>query len=358
MSVSGLRGGAVDTTRHRTAYLEAGPADGPLMILVHGWPGLGLIWRHQLEHFAAAGWRCVAPDMRGYGGSTVPARTADYAVRETTTDLVELHDALGGAPALWVGHDWGCAPVWSMAAHHPGRCRGVVALCMPYLARGMTLPNLVATVNRDLYPTDAYPAGQWDYWHYHREHAGAAAAMLEADTGATIAALYRRTPPDVVGRPSPFATVRKSGGFFGREKRAPAMPRDQTMLSEADQDAFIAAFDRTGFHGANAWYLNDAANASFAAEAPAFGRIDLPVLFVHADQDTVCDTVHSALADPMREDCTNLSEMTINAGHSLMLEAPGEVNKAIGAWAREKDLGAREGNGSGPEGSGPTLLTT
>ena len=306
------------------------------MVFVHGWPELGLLWRHQLARFAAAGWHCVAPDMRGYGGSSVPTRIADYAVRETTADLAELHDALGGTPALWVGHDWGCAPVWSIAAHHPERCRGVVALCVPYLARGLTLPNLAATVDRDLYPADTHPVGQWDYWLYHREQAGAAAAVLEADVGATIAALYRRTAPEAVGRRTPFADVRTRGGFFGRKPSAPSMPRDETMLSRADHDAFVAAFRRTGFRGANAWYLNDAANAAYAAEAPAFGRIDLPVLFLHADRDVVCDTVRSALAGPMREDCGDLFETTIEAGHSLMLEAPDAVGEAVDSWLREK----------------------
>ncbi len=337
MSATELRGGVVETARHLTAYLEVGPADGPLMIFVHGWPGLGLIWRHQLEHFAAAGWRCIAPDMRGYGGSSVPTRIADYAVRETTADLAQLHDALGGAPALWVGHDWGCAPLWSLAAHQPERCRGVVALCVPYLSRGVTLPTVVATVDRDRYPVASYPVGQWDYWLYHREHAGAAAASLEADVGATIAALYRRTSPDVVGKPSRLADLRARGGFFGRQGRAPSMPRDETMLSGADYDTFVAAFNRTGFRGANAWYLNDTANAAFAAEAPNFGRLALPVLFVHAAWDTVCDTVHSALAEPMREDCADLSETTIEAGHSVMLEAPGAVNEAIATWVRGKE---------------------
>src|SRR5690242_10612195 len=69
----GMRQHILETGRHRTAYLETGPADGPLMIFLHGWPELGLVWRAQLEHFGAAGWRCVAPDMRGYGGSSVPA---------------------------------------------------------------------------------------------------------------------------------------------------------------------------------------------------------------------------------------------------------------------------------------------
>ena len=327
-----LRPGVVETERHRTAYLEAGPADGPLMIFAHGWPGLGLIWRAQVAHFAAAGWRCIAPDMRGYGGSSVPSCIADYSTREITADLVELHDALGGDAAVWVGHDWGCAPVWAMAAHHPERCRGVAALCVPYFVQGFTLPAIAAIVDRALYPADEYPVGQWDYWLYHRAHAGRAAGTFEADIAATIATLYRRTDPNVVGKPSKFADVRAKGGFFGPAGQAPAMARDETMLSAADYDAYVSAFRQTGFRGANAWYHNDAANAAFAAEASGFGRLTLPVLFVHAAWDTVCDTIRSDLAVPMREDCRDLTEATVEAGHSLMLEQPGAVNAVIDDW--------------------------
>lgn len=338
MTDPAMRTGVVETARHRTAYLEAGPADGPLMIFVHGWPAIGRIWRKQMTHFAAAGWRCVAPDMRGYGVSSVPTRTIDYATRAITADLIELHDALGGAPAIWAAHDWGCTPVWAMAAHHPERCRGVAALCVPYFARGFTLPAIAATVDRALHPADRFPVGQWDYWLYHREHAGSAAASLEADVDATITALYRRATPDGIGEPSIFADVRARGGFFGAEGRAPVMPRDETMLSQADHDAFVAAFTQTGFHGADAWYRNDADNTAFAAEAPGFGRVCVPALFVHAAWDTVCDTVHSALATPMREDCTDLTEATVEAGHSLMIEAPDAVNRALADWLREKNI--------------------
>ncbi|WP_428390472.1 alpha/beta fold hydrolase [Lichenicoccus sp.] len=95
----------LQTARHRTAWIEAGPLDGPLMVFIHGWPELGLVWRAQVAHFAAAGWRCAAPDMRGYGGSSVPDAIASSAVRELVADMVELHEALGGEPAVWVGHD-------------------------------------------------------------------------------------------------------------------------------------------------------------------------------------------------------------------------------------------------------------
>ena len=86
------------------------------------------------------------------------------------------------------------------------------------------------------------------------------------------------------------------------------------------------------FQGPNAWYLNDASNSAFAAETPEFEQIKLPVLFLHALHDTVCDTVGSELAAPMRADCVNLFETTIKAGHALMLEEPDLVNATIQNW--------------------------
>jgi pimeloyl-ACP methyl ester carboxylesterase len=121
--------------RHTTAYLDQGPADGPLMIFVHGWPELGLVWRAQMAHFAALGWRCIAPDMRGYGGSSAPTATSAYAMRELVADMVELHDDVGAAPAVWIGHDWGSPVVASLAARHPQRCRGAALISVPYFPR-------------------------------------------------------------------------------------------------------------------------------------------------------------------------------------------------------------------------------
>lgn len=332
MSHIALKAGYLAIARHRTAWIEAGPDDGPLMIFLHGWPELGLVWRAQLEHFAAMGWRCIAPDMRGYGGSSVPTRIADYAVREIVDDMTALHDALGGRPAVWVGHDWGSAIAWSIAAHHPERCRGVANLCVPYFARGMTLDTLVPLVDRTLYPADAYPIGQWDYWLYHRERFAQSAADLAADVQGTIATLYRAGAVGVADKPARLAGVRAADGWFGPSHRAPAIERDPMILDIADFDAFVMAFERTGFAGANAWYLNDAANAAFAAEAPNFGRLTLPVLFVHAARDATCETVNSQLADPMRADCSDLTEVIIDAGHEVMKECADETNAAIAAW--------------------------
>ena len=113
------------TERHTTSYLAAGPEEGPLIVFVHGWPELSLSWRHQLPCFAGLGFRAIAPDLRGYGRSSVYARHEDYALEPIVADLLELLDGLGRQRAVWVGHDWGSPVVWSLASHHPPRCRGL-----------------------------------------------------------------------------------------------------------------------------------------------------------------------------------------------------------------------------------------
>ena len=276
--------------------------------------------------------------MRGYGGSSVPDTTAAYAVRELVGDMVELHDALGGEPAIWVGHDWGSAVAWAMASHHGERCQGVVNLCVPYLARGLALPNLVPLIDRTLYPADAYPVGQWDYWLFYQESFGRASRDFEADVRGTLSLLYRTGSCDAVGKASHSAAIRANGGWFGPARRAPVIPRDEALMSHADFEALVSAFEATGFGGADAWYMNDAANLAYAAEAPRFGQLTLPALFLHAAYDVVCNTVHSRLANPMREDCSNLTEATIMGGHELTLERPDEVNAAIAKWIESKRL--------------------
>jgi alpha-beta hydrolase superfamily lysophospholipase len=91
------------TPHHTTHYWEAGAAGGPLMMFLHGWPEIGLVWRAQMEAFASEGWHCIAPDMRGYGGSSAPSVSESYALKEIVEDMVELHDHLGASPAIWVG---------------------------------------------------------------------------------------------------------------------------------------------------------------------------------------------------------------------------------------------------------------
>ncbi len=323
---------AVRTERHTTNYLESGPTDGPLMIFVHGWPALSLMWRRQLEHFAGLGYRCVAPDMRGYGRSSAPKAREDYALEHIVTDMVELLRGLGAERALWVGHDWGSPVVWSLAGHHPELCRAVVNLCVPYFAKGFAPATLVPLVDRDVYPETKYPAGQWDYQlFYERDFEGARAAF-EADLPATFKALFRSGTAHEKSRPALTARITRDGGWFGGAGRAPDLPRDPAVMSEAELAEYVAGFERTGFFGPDAWYANNERNLAYAARARDGGVLRLPVLFLHARYDTICETVDSTMAEPMRRDCTDLTERILDTGHWMPQERPAEVNAAIQGW--------------------------
>ncbi|WP_189338529.1 alpha/beta fold hydrolase [Sphingobium sp. SCG-1] len=327
-----------ETARHRTAYLEAGPADGPLMIFVHGWPEAPFVWIRQIEYFSEQGWRCIAPWMRGYGASSVPSDVAAYSNRETVADLVELHDSLGGAPAVWIGHDWGSPVVWALAAHYPERCRGVASASIPYIARGFALPSLVPLVDRDIYPVDTFPVGQWDYWLAFREHFTPVARAMEMDPAGILRLVFQPSPslPEKRG-PAFSATSRQRGGLFGGVELA-HIPGDNLLLDGAYVEEMAHDFAANGFSGPIAWYLNDDANIEYAREAVDFARLSMPILFVHGGRDEVCETVHSQLAEPMREDCSDLTEVVIDAGHQLALEDPKGTNRAIAEWLAERNL--------------------
>lgn len=189
------------------------------MMFLHGWPSINLMWRAQMDTFAADGWHCVAPDLRGYGGSSAPAANDAYTIEEVVADMDELHDHLGGKPGIWVGHDWGCVVVGALVAHEPKRSRGVVLTSLAYQPDGHAQRTVVPLVDRTIYPADQYPDGQWDYYRYYTTHFEAAVADLDADLAASLASIFRPGNPAGIGKISPNAMVTRNGGRFGRAPR-------------------------------------------------------------------------------------------------------------------------------------------
>ncbi len=314
---------------HTCFHLACGPEDAPLIIFVHGWPELSISWRHQLPVFAALGFRAVAADMRGYGRSTIYSRHEDYALAHSVSDMLGLLDSLGQERALWVGHDWGSPVVWALASHYPERCLAVASLCVPYLPDGFAPRTIIPLVDRALYPEQLFPAGQWDYQLFYEENFAKARADFEADVACTVRALFRRGDPSHVAKPARTATTRRDGGWFGGLGRAPDVAKDVAVLTDADCCAYAAALERNGFFGPNSWYMNAARNIAYAGTAANGGQLSLPVLFLHAAYDTVCRTLDSRLAEPMRSACTNLNEAVINSGHWMAQEQPVAVNQAL-----------------------------
>jgi pimeloyl-ACP methyl ester carboxylesterase len=124
------------STGVRMHVAEAGPAGAPTVLLLHGFPETWYTWRHQMPALAAAGYRAVAPDMRGYGGSDVPDGGAEqYTALHVVGDLVALLDSLGERQVFVAAHDWGALTAWSFCLYRPDRVRALVALSVAYSPR-------------------------------------------------------------------------------------------------------------------------------------------------------------------------------------------------------------------------------
>jgi pimeloyl-ACP methyl ester carboxylesterase len=327
---------ALKTPRHTSFYLACGAADAPPVIFLHGWPELAVSWRHQLPCFASLGFRAIAPDMRGYGQSTVHARHDDYELEHIAGDMIELLDSLGHEKAIWVGHDWGSSIVWGIASHHPERCHGVANLCVPYIPAGLGQEARMALIDRTIYPEAEFPAGQWEYQLFYHENFDKARAVFEADVRATLKALFRKGNAEGKGKPSRTAFVRRDGGWFGGRPAAPDLPLDTDVLSETELDTYVTALTRNGFHGPDSWYLNRIANQAWQEKSVRDGRLDMPVLFLHGAYDYVCATVDGRFAEPMRQSCNDLTEVVVATGHWMAQEDPVSVNAALARWIAAK----------------------
>ena len=113
--------------------------DGDLVVLLHGWPDSARLWRHQVPPLTEAGYRVIAPDLRGFGRSEKPDDVAAYRLPEAIADVVGILDAVGVERCHLVGHDWGAAVAWLVAALHPNRLRTLTALSVPHPAAPRTL---------------------------------------------------------------------------------------------------------------------------------------------------------------------------------------------------------------------------
>ena len=324
----------ISTPRHSTFYRACGPTDGPTVIMTHGWPELSISWRHQLVHLGQLGYRAIAPDMRGYGASTVHSTHEAYAQTEIVQDMVELIDALQVDKAVWIGHDWGSPVAWNMALHHPSRTAAVASLCVPFGFTGSP-ENMEHSIDRQLYPRAEFPVGQWDYQLFYYDNFDDAQAEMEQDPERVVKLLFRKGDPSGRGLPSGTASTRKNKGWFTPLGGVPDMPLDADVVTPADVATYTKHLAENGFFGPNSWYVNGKANQEYL-DSRAGDRLSMPVLFVHATYDYVCDTTTTGFAEPMRQRCDNLTEKRVDSGHWMAQERPQELNAILEHWLREQ----------------------
>lgn len=303
--------------------LEAG-TEGPVVLLAHGFPELAWSWRHQVPALAAAGYRVLAPDQRGYGRSSRPEAIADYDIVHLTDDLLGLLDDVGAERAVFVGHDWGSMVVWQQALLHPGRVRGVVGMSVPYLPRGPMSPiRMMRSVIGEnffyiLYFQEPGPADE----DLNRDPATTMRKLFGSLTTSDEAAALRMTQPG-------------PEGFIERIPEPAALP---DWLSQDEFDHYVAEFTEHGFTAPLNWYRCFDLNWELTApsEIPA-ATIAVPALFIGGTADpTLAYTPRHRVRDLVAGDYHEV--MIEGAGHWIQQERPAEVNAELIEFLKRLEL--------------------
>jgi pimeloyl-ACP methyl ester carboxylesterase len=307
----------VETNGIQLNIKEAG--EGPLVILCHGFPETSHSWRHQLRALADAGFRAVAPDMRGYGRSSRPAALEDYTIFHLTGDVIGLIGALGEKQAIIVGHDWGAAVAWHVALFRPDLCRAVIAMSVPFQPRNAAKPPIAS------YRAITEAKGLGDFYIVRFQEEGIE-AQFEANADLTIrASLYGLSgdaPKDKAW--SPF--LPKGAQMHPRIRPPEQMP---AWITEQDIQAYVEAFQISGFRGPLNWYRN--IDRNWALTAPFDGLpITPPALFITGTKDAV--RLFTAPAEGrLSQNVPNLRGIVAveGVGHWVQQEAPDQVNRAL-----------------------------
>ena len=314
---------AADLRRRRAAVngveldlLEAGPADGPLVICSHGFPEGAWSWRHALPALAGAGYHAIAPDQRGYGGSSCPTEVSAYGIEALCDDLLGLLDEAGQQQAVFVGHDWGARIVWELARLHPERVKAVVGVSVPFVAWPAPPTQLMRAM-----------AGDRFFYMLYFQEVGPPEAELGADPRRTMGRiLYSASGDGFQGVPSEAPPAEGTG--FLDLMRDPPTPLP-AWLTDADIDHYAEQFRRSGFFGPVSYYRNLDANYEVVKDLPA-DRVSMPSYFIGGDRDGV------AIMDPdgparMAAVLPGFRGATMlpGIGHWTQQEAPEAFNAAL-----------------------------
>jgi pimeloyl-ACP methyl ester carboxylesterase len=293
--------------------------EGPLVLLVHGFPESWYSWRHQLPVLAAAGFRAVAIDVRGYGRSSAPPAVDAYRMLRHVADNVALVRALGADEAVVVGHDWGAPIAWNSALARPDVFRAVAGLSVPFAPAG------------DTRPTDAFRAmaGNEEFYIEYFQQPGRAERELDEDVRRWLLGFYFTAsgdaPPLAPGAGT-VATIPHGAKMRDRFAYPDPMP---VWLTEDDLDVYASEFEHTGFTGG----LNRYRNVDRDWEDLAVFRglpIEVPALFVGGDRDgpTIWGTP-SIERFPQTLPRLHASIILPGCGHWTQQERPAEVNEAL-----------------------------
>ena len=318
---------------------EAG--SGPAVVLLHGFPGLAFTWRHQIPAIAAAGYRVIVPDLRGFGRSDTPEAVEDYDIAHLTGDLVGLLDALGVNKAIFMGHDWGGLLAWQMPLLHEARVAGVISVTTPFIPHWMlwlhpdlvqaALPkgrNFIADPKLDPIVQMRKVYSPEMYVLLFQDGKAADAAMNRNPRG-TLRNGYRKdlmTSAEWDKLPPPVANMEYYGQPF------PEKLPGHDVLNAQELDYYAERFERTGFTPAINWYRNLSRN--WKAGLSVDQKIRVPSLMVSAEHDVV---LRPSMTDGMGVHVPDLERHVVaGSWHYLPEEKPEELNRLTTSWLKKR----------------------
>jgi len=278
------------------SFVDEGEDGLPVVVLCHGFPELAYSWRHQIPALTSAGWRVLAPDMRGYGESSAPQAIEAYDIVSLCGDMTGLLDAVAASDAVFVGHDWGANVVWQLAVQAPERVRAVAGMSVPFVPRAPAAPI----------PIMRSHLGE-DFYIVWFQQPGVADEALARDV--------RRT----------LTTKRVWTAEWAQD--AGSKPQTPEWPTADELAVYVDAFERTGFTGGLNWYRNIDRNWELT-EPFADRRIEQPAMFLTGERDPVrkfmpAEAMHGWVTDMRAE------RLIDGAGHWVQQELPDEVNAAL-----------------------------
>lgn len=296
--------------------------EGPLIVLVHGFPESWYSWRHQIPALAAAGFRVAAMDVRGYGGSSKPHAVEAYDMQSLTGDVAGVITALSpNEKAIVIGHDWGAPIAWTTALLHPDKVRAVACLSVPWTGHG---PTPFIDIARELFTN----RGRFFYQIYFQDE-GVAEAEFEADLNKTLRQFYFMASGD-----GPLDWMH--GDRAHGEKlltNAPAPNPFPPWMSEEDIAYFVQQFENSGLRGPLNRYRNWHRDHAFMSQRTDF-VIRQPALFVAGERDAVLAMGGLDLMALMKPNVPDLRGAHIipAIGHWTQQEAPEETTGYLIDW--------------------------
>lgn len=305
--------------------LEAGDPDAPAILLLHGFPESSHSWRHQLAPLAAAGFHVLAPDQRGYAGSSAPRDVDAYGTDSLSADAVGLLDATGHDDAIVVGHDWGALLLWDLCRLHPDRVRAAVGVSVPYTP--WPAP-----------PTEVFRWLHGDNFFYilYFQQVGPPEAELEADVEATMRGFLWRASGDGFPTTPPAPIPAEGNGVLDSLRATGPIPTELPGWLTADDLAiYVAQFEQSGFFGPVSWYRNLDADYERTKDL-AFPNIPTGFIagtkdLVIAGRDGMVESMEAALPDHRR------SILLDGIGHWTQQEDPNGFNAALLTVLRDLD---------------------